>query len=84
MRCPGRTPPPASQMVKPAPSYVLWGTPDDYDKVVAFYAGKGGFKQTSGQNFEGNTEGELNVVLGDDWNRDGSRKSRPVRLDGAR
>src|SRR6266849_1988981 len=37
------------QAVIPTPFYTLWATPDDYDKVVAFYAGKGGFKQTSGQ-----------------------------------
>jgi hypothetical protein len=71
------------QIVKPAPIYVLWGTPDDYDKVVAFYAEKGGFKQIGGQGFEGNTRGESNVVLSDDWNPernpDGSGKSRPIR-----
>ena len=71
------------QAVIPTPFYTLWATPDDYDKVVAFYAGKGGFKQTSGQAYAWNSGGETNVVLGDDWNPernpDGSAKSRPIR-----
>jgi hypothetical protein len=71
------------QEVIPAPVYALWATADDYDKVVAFYAGKGGFKHTSGQDYEWKTGGETNVVLGDNYNPernlDGSDKSRPIR-----
>jgi len=67
------------QIIKPPPSYVRSTTPDDYDKVVAFYAEKGGFHHTSGSAFEGNTQGESNVVLSDDWNPERSDKSRAIR-----
>jgi hypothetical protein len=67
------------QIIRPAPSYVRSTTPDDYDKVVAFYAEKGGFHHTSGSAFEGNSQGESNVVLTDDWNPERSDKSRLVR-----
>jgi len=66
------------RQVIPPPYGARWTTSDDYDKVVAFYAGKGGFKHTNGQYFEANTQGESNIVLSDDQLPDGSVKSRPV------
>jgi hypothetical protein len=66
------------QVVKPAPTYVVWVTPDGYDQVAAFYGGKGGFSQTSGVGITSSTRGESNVVVGDDQNPDRPGTLRPV------
>jgi hypothetical protein len=75
------------QTVKPAPFYVLWTTPDDYEKVVAFYGEKCGVGPTPGggigtkfQATADKVQTEVNFSLRDERVPTASLDSRPVRV----